>query len=69
MTDAKLANGSLEKVKGGLVLKLAQDCYITVGEVKIYLDEIDVSGTKGGKKIVGLRFIGPRETIIRRHDR
>jgi hypothetical protein len=55
--------------KGGLVISISDTDFVQVGDVKIYLKSIKVSGTRGGKKIVELRFIGPRAIPIMRMNR
>lgn len=54
---------------GGLVISITDDNFVKVGDVSIFLEAIKTSGSKGGRKIVTLRFIGPKQTKIIRIDR
>ena len=64
---AKKSHGK-DEGHGGLQLMITDENYICVGDVKIYLSYIQQSGADGGNRQVKLRFLGPKEIPITRHE-
>jgi hypothetical protein len=52
--------------EGRLMLELTDEMAILVGDVRIYINFVRSSGENGGLRRVGLMFIGPRTTQIKR---
>lgn len=58
-----------EKITGGLSLTLHDGNFIQIGEIKIYLQDIKVFGSGGGKKAAIIKIVAPKTIDIARFNR